>query len=89
MKRENQTGVQDQRSGLPAIKREIGGRQESHEDEFGSECSTLAVIMTTLTLLICAGEDFDEVDFAVPQGDEPDGVTLEQGTELESLRTMN
>ena len=36
-----------------------------------------------------AGDDFDGVDFAVPQGDHPDGVTLDPKLESERIRRRN
>ncbi|KAL9102792.1 MAG: hypothetical protein Q9163_002110 [Psora crenata] len=70
LKKETPIHDQIQHPSLPNIKCELpSGRQESHEDEFGSD-------------------DFDEVDFAVPQGDHPDEVTLD-ATESEHSRRRN
>ncbi|KAL9127607.1 MAG: hypothetical protein Q9217_003541 [Psora testacea] len=62
---------QTQLQSLPPIKREPPlGRQEPHEDEFGSD-------------------DFDEVDFAVPQGEHPDEVILDPDAESGHFRRRN
>ncbi|KAL9640715.1 MAG: hypothetical protein Q9164_000110 [Protoblastenia rupestris] len=54
---------QVQQPSLPSVKCEkSSGREDSHEDEFGSD-------------------DFDEVDFAVPEEDHPDEVTTDPATE--------
>ena len=86
MKKDIPTVGQELESGLPPIQREPPlGRQESNEDEFGSE------LLPTFepTILIMKGDDFDEVDFAAPQGDEPDGVTIDPAVESEHLQRRN
>ena len=39
--------------------------------------------------LTITGDDFDEVDFAVPQGDDPDGVIIDQPVESDHFRRRN
>ena len=40
-------------------------------------------------MLIVTGDDFDEVDLAVPPGDDPDGVTIQNGVESQHFSRRN
>ncbi|KAG8528005.1 uncharacterized protein KY384_006921 [Bacidia gigantensis] len=71
IKREYATDDQHPQLNLPNRRPEPSlVRQESREDEFGSD-------------------DFDEVDFAVPEGDDPDGVALDQNLQSEHFQPKN
>jgi len=57
------------------------------EDEFGSK--TLHLRDVTSQILTILGDDFDEADFSVPQGDHPDEVSVDSAMSYEHSRRRN
>ena len=53
------------------------------EDEFGSKFNAFPPLCRQLSL---SGDDFDEADFSVPQGEHPDEITLDPSVSAANLR---